>query len=57
MNVDGRIFIFKGGGTLTLKYDNSFLPKAMGTISKLEKATVYFVSTGKKIFLRHKKSY
>ena len=45
MNVDGSTFTFKGGGTLSFKYDNSALPIARGSISKLPSSAVYLVST------------
>ena len=48
MNRDRSIFTFKGGGTLTFKYDNSSLPKTIDSISKLEKVMAYLASTGKK---------
>ena len=48
MNVNISAFICKRGGTLTFKYDNSSLPKAMGSINKLEQATGYLSSTGRR---------
>ena len=48
MNVDGSIFTFKAGGTLTFKYDKSSLPKAMGSISKLTIVTGYSAFIGKR---------
>ena len=52
MNVDGSTFTFKGGGTLTFKYDNSSLPKDMYSVSELTSSVGYLASTGKKKYFQ-----
>ena len=45
MNVNGSTFKFHDGSTLSFKYDNSSLPKAMGIISSLPTSSGYLATT------------